>query len=91
MWKMDNKEAIKYLIPPIATSTESSAEYLKQKEAYDLAIKALEKRPQGEWKETDFPESALCECSVCGFDLGAYSFNFCPNCGADMRNGSEGQ
>ncbi len=38
---MTTKEAIKYLITPIATSTEPSAEYLKQKEAYDLAIKAL--------------------------------------------------
>ena len=38
---MTNEEAIKYLITPIATSTEPSAEYLKQKEAYDLAIKAL--------------------------------------------------
>ena len=38
---MTNKEAIKYLIPPTATSTKPSAEYLKQKEAYDLAIKAL--------------------------------------------------
>lgn len=40
---MTNKEAIKYLIAPIATSTEPSAEYLKQKEAYELAIKALRK------------------------------------------------
>lgn len=39
---MTNKEAIKYLIAPIATSTNPSTEYLKQKEAYDLAIKALE-------------------------------------------------
>lgn len=39
---MTNKEAIKYLIAPIATSTKPSAEYLKQKEAYELAIKALE-------------------------------------------------
>ena len=39
---MTNEEAIKYLIAPTATSTEPSAEYLKQKEAYDLAIKALE-------------------------------------------------
>lgn len=39
---MDNEEAIKYLIAPIATSTEPSAEYLKQKAAYELAIKALE-------------------------------------------------
>ena len=45
---MTDKEAIKYLIAPIATSTEPSAEYLKQKEAYELAIKALEEpaRPQ---------------------------------------------
>ena len=39
---MTNKEAIKYLIAPVATSTKPSAEYLKQKEAYELAIKALE-------------------------------------------------
>ena len=42
---MNNEEIIKYLIPPVATSTEPSAEYLKQKEAYDLAIKVLEQRP----------------------------------------------
>ena len=39
---MTNKEAIKYLIAPIATNTNPSAEYLKQKEAYELAIRALE-------------------------------------------------
>lgn len=39
---MTNKEAIKYLIVPTATSTKPSDEYLKQKEAYELAIKALE-------------------------------------------------
>lgn len=38
---MENKEAIKYLIAPVATSTKPSAEYLKQKEAYKLAKKAL--------------------------------------------------
>ena len=38
---MTNKEAIKYLIAPVATSTKPSAEYLKQKEAYELAVKAL--------------------------------------------------
>ena len=56
----------------------------KSAEISDL-IKTYEERPQGEWKETDIPESTLCKCSVCNFDLGAYSFNFCPNCGADMR------
>lgn len=39
---MTYEEAIKYLIAPVATSTDPSAEYLKQKEAYEFAIKALE-------------------------------------------------
>lgn len=42
---MTNEEAIEYLIMPIATSTGPSDEYLKQKEAYELAIQAL-KRPK---------------------------------------------
>ena len=39
------EEAKKYLIIPVATSTEPSAEYLKQKAAYDMAISALEQEP----------------------------------------------
>ena len=42
-------------------------------------------RPHGEWLNSDIPESILSKCSVCGFNLGAYTHNFCPNCGADMR------
>lgn len=49
---------------------------------------AADARPvvRGKWiKPTRVPNSMLSECSVCGFDTGAYTFNFCPNCGADMR------
>lgn len=43
-------------------------------------------RKKGKWiKPTRVPDSMLEECSVCGFDCGAYTFNYCPNCGADMR------
>lgn len=35
------EEASKYLIRPFATSTKSYNEYLKQREAYELAVKAL--------------------------------------------------
>ena len=46
---------------------------------------------RGKWiKPTRVPDSMLDECSVCGFDTGAYTFNFCPNCGADMREESNG-
>lgn len=52
------------------------------------SIPAADVRPvvRGRWiKPTRVPDSMLDECSVCGFDTGAYTFNFCPNCGADMR------
>lgn len=26
-------------------------------------------------------------CSECGYDIDKIKFNFCPNCGADMRGG----
>lgn len=50
----------------------------------------------GEWKFCDISTSYLeppsgdtCECSVCGFiiDVSETNYNFCPNCGADMRKG----
>lgn len=38
----------------------------------------------GRWVESDIPGSMLSKCTVCGFRCGAYTFNFCPNCGAKM-------
>lgn len=72
-------------------------------EALDLAIKALEERPQGEWiKDCDSCDCSNCYnsgarftrkdcsgiCSNCG-ELQCCTDNFCPNCGADMRGGRE--
>lgn len=54
----------------------------------------IEGRPQGEWSITDTDdgcggESPHLICSVCKTEPLAWSskrfFNFCPNCGADMR------
>ena len=38
---MTKSEAVKYIIQPIATSTHPGKEYIKQKEAYDMAISLL--------------------------------------------------
>lgn len=35
--------------------------------------------------------SILVKCSVCGYDCGANSFSYCPNCGAKMDGGNEGE
>ena len=43
---MTRDEAIKYLIKPVATSTEPSEEYKKQKDAYNMAIEALKEQPE---------------------------------------------
>ena len=102
---MNNKEAISKLRQiKNYYHFESYAKDLDYKiEALDLAIKALEERPQGEWIDTNeayivnedgkrIPNSGISECSVCKqrvspLFMGAR--NFCPNCGADMRKEEE--
>jgi hypothetical protein len=42
-----------------------------------------EKRSQGEW----IYDYRTCTCSVCNFTTVIDTYNFCPNCGADMRGG----
>ena len=39
----------------------------------------------GRWGSNGIPDSMLSACSVCGFGCGAYSFQYCPKCGARMN------
>ena len=45
----------------------------------------------GKWGDNGIAGSMLVKCSVCGFDCGANSFSYCPNCGAKMDGGNEGE
>ncbi len=65
---------------------------------YPAIVKcAIEKAPaadvaavvHGKWIDNGIPESMLSGCSVCGFPCGAYSFNYCPMCGALMDGGKK--
>ena len=38
----------------------------------------------GEWTDNEIQGSMLSKCSLCGYPCGAYTLNFCPNCGAKM-------
>ena len=56
-------------------------------EIIDLAP-TIEERPRGEWLPTDEIGNVV-RCSRCSFrtcaDVAEEDYNFCPKCGADMR------
>ena len=61
-------------------------EVIKTFPAADVA-----KMVHGKWGDNGIAGSMLVKCSVCGFDCGANSFSYCPNCGAKMDGGNEGE
>ena len=38
----------------------------------------------GKWIPSDIEDTILDKCSVCGWQFGAITFNYCPKCGARM-------
>ena len=81
---MKREDAIKLLIPMRVVDGERSV-------AIDMAIEALKERPHGEWiyhKEWECDGECAFECSKCGMGTDV-DYNFCPNCGADMRKSGE--
>lgn len=52
-------------------------------------LKYWEPVRHGYWTKSPIKESMLSMCSQCEFPCGAYSFNYCPNCGAKMDGGDE--
>jgi ribosomal protein S14 len=53
---------------------------------------AADVRPvvRGEWEEEDSASNRWSfRCSVCGKGGRGYKFNFCSNCGADMREAND--
>ena len=74
----------------------------EQMTALDMAIKALQDRPHGEWLQMEIIDDDMecgvnddaTECSVCGYVFNSHYwaktyFNYCPNCGARMKGGAE--
>ena len=85
---MTKEEAILVLQNDAYILYEDDSPYDRQ--AYDMAIKALKEQKHGEWmpiiEANEFGEAYQCGCycSECGEELQSEP-NYCPNCGADMR------
>ena len=80
---MTNKEVIETLryIKYYKADKDSDEPY-----ALDLAIKALEERPQGDWrKHSTFKDVLICSNCNYGSNQVYDTFKFCPNCGAYMK------
>jgi len=95
---MTNEQAIKILVGNRNFYERIVRPYDREMvEALNMAIKALEERPTGEWIETEeeckYDDIPCSECSICKHTwvLGEMSiddvksdFLYCPNCGAKM-------
>ena len=82
--KMDKFEAIR-LLTMNKSNNRYKLENVRFKQALDLAIESLgDSRQKGEWKMT---KAGVFRCSCCQLEQ-YFTFekhNFCPCCGADMR------
>lgn len=57
------------------------------KEAYE---RGKNERPHGEWMKIEAPSYTIIRCTCCGYkDNAIYIPNYCPNCGADMKEVEE--
>lgn len=70
--------------------TDDAHRYHRAAERVIAGVPAADVRPvvRGKWSTVydDFMKSNYDTCSCCGKEyFGANGFNFCPNCGADMR------
>ena len=67
-------------------------------EALNMAIEALQDRPEGEWTKTvdgnGWNEWWVFKCPLCGATIvdeqsRSWKYNFCPSCGARMKGGDD--
>ena len=85
---MTREEAIKYLIKPTITSTFIGEEKQKELNAYNMAIEALKQKPMtGHWIMDRQRETRQCDKCMTVFRWSFNPHNYCPNCGAEMKEG----
>jgi len=93
---MTNKEAIEYGKKwDRAIESRGDTLFSEARQFLNLAINALEERPQGqwiyreEWFEDEEKPRMTWGCNLCGHSIRSVheKLNFCSNCGAAMQKG----
>ena len=64
--------------------------------ALQVQLKGYRKQSEGEWIQQPIPYEDEIVCTVCGANFNVIDnctekFNYCPNCGAEMRKEDEGK
>ena len=83
--RMIDADALSRIVK-LAWDTSDSKDFEKSVFIAIATAPTIEERKKGEWIKMPYH---VTECSECGFSLedwiqGAF-YNYCPNCGADMR------
>lgn len=90
---MTREEAIKNLEIVLDSAENRCARNIvipELEEALKIAIEALKVPKQGEWVEVTHSGKDIYLCSECAEAYKMYiTYNFCPNCGARMKEGDE--
>ena len=93
---MTREEAIAVLRREIEPSVYEDEKSIA--EALNMAIEALQDRPEGEWTKTvdgnGWNDWWVFKCPLCGATIvdeqsRSWKYNFCPSCGARMKGGDD--
>lgn len=87
---MTREEALKYAKFRVECYSKGDGEYTEHGEFLVEAIKALQEpeRKKGRWVEKEkYTFGIMYDCSLCENRIldNGHPWNYCPNCGADMR------
>ena len=84
---MMNREKAKNILTSILHTNGAYMDYLDSEDVEAIRFLANDERPHGVWiyhKEWEWDGECAFECSRCGMGSDV-DYDFCPNCGADMR------